>query len=169
MVSSFPTAASEPHTLLPTELRKQAWASVGVPIFALVSVVLVLALGLLTYFAKAEDKAFEANTQQLVANEFSGQTLRLQDLALDWGHWQDSYDKITTRWDDVWIRETYYSELFAQVWHSQHWCIRERVRDTLKGRLAHRSPYPWYFGSRQGCERRHQRRVAQNELAKVIR
>ena len=75
-----------------------------------------MALSLLTYFAKAEDKAFEANTQQLVANEFSGQTLRLQDLALDWGHWQDSYDKITTRWDDVWIRETYLSELFAQVW-----------------------------------------------------
>jgi len=116
LVSSFPTAASKPHTLLPAELRKQAWASVGVPIFALVSAVLVMALGLLTYFAKAEDKAFEANTQQLVANEFSGQTLRLQDLALDWGHWQDSYDKITTRWDDVWIRETYYSELFAQVW-----------------------------------------------------
>lgn len=116
LVSSFPTAASQPHTLLPAELRKQAWASVGVPIFALVSAVLVMALGLLTYFAKAEDKAFEANTQQLVANEFSGQTLRLQDLALDWGHWQDSYDKITTRWDDVWIRETYYSELFAQVW-----------------------------------------------------
>ena len=116
MVSSFPTAASQPHTLLPAELRKQAWASVGVPIFALVSAVLVMALGLLTYFAKAEDKAFEANTQQLVANEFSGQTLRLQDLALDWGHWQDSYDKITTRWDDVWIRETYHSELFAQVW-----------------------------------------------------
>jgi signal transduction histidine kinase len=116
LVSSFPTAASQPHTLLPAELRKQAWASVGVPIFALVSVVLVMALGLLTYFTKAEDRAFEANTQQLVANEFSGQTLRLQDLALDWGIWQDSYDRITTRWDDVWIRETYWSELFAQVW-----------------------------------------------------
>lgn len=116
MLSSFPTAASQPHTHVPAELRKQAWASVGVPIFALVSVALVMALGLLTYFAKAEDKAFEANTQQLVASEFSGQTLRLQDLALDWEHWQDSCDRITTRWDDVWIRETYFSELFAQVW-----------------------------------------------------
>jgi len=116
LLSPFPTAASQQHTLLPAELRKQAWASVGVPIFALVSVVLVMALGLLTHFAKAEDEAFEANSRQLVTNEFSGQTLRLQDLTMDWGHWQDAYDKITTRWDDAWIKGTFFSELVAHVW-----------------------------------------------------
>jgi signal transduction histidine kinase len=86
------------------------------PIFALVAVVLVMALGLLTHFAKAEDEAFEANSRQLVANEFSGQTLRLQDLTLDWSDWQEAYDRITPRWDDAWINGTFFSELVAHVW-----------------------------------------------------
>ncbi len=116
MLSSFPTATAQPHTILPAELRKQAWASVGVPIFALVLVVLVMALSLLTHFARAEDEAFEANSRQLVANELSGQTSRLQDLTLDWSDWQEAYDRITPRWDDAWINGTFFSELVAHVW-----------------------------------------------------
>lgn len=115
MFFSSTNAISKQEVFLSAELRRQAWASVGVPIFALVSIVLVMALGLLTYFAQAQDREFEANSRQLVANEIDGHVNSVRDLALDWGNWQAAYDGITRRWDGAWVKETYFTDLVDHV------------------------------------------------------
>jgi len=99
-----------------TELKRQAWASVGVPIFALVSVVLVMALALLTYFAKEQDRVFEANSKQLVTNEIYSQISSVGNLSSDWGIWQAAYDQVTLRWNNDWVSETFFTDLADQVW-----------------------------------------------------
>jgi signal transduction histidine kinase len=99
----------------PAELRKQAWASVGLPIFALIATVLLMALGLLTNFAKEQDRAFEANSRQLVANEINGHISGVRDLSLDWSNWQAAYDNVTARWNGAWIKETFFTDLVDHV------------------------------------------------------
>lgn len=115
LLSSELTDSSQLPSTIPTELKKQAWASVGLPIFALVSIVLVMALGLLTYFANAQDRAYEANSRQLVANEINGHLTGVRDLALDWSNWQVAYDNVTNRWNDAWIKETFFTDLVDYV------------------------------------------------------
>lgn len=115
MLSPIITASSQPQSTIPAELKKQAWASVGLPIFALVSIVLVMALGLLTYFATAQDRAYEANSRQLVANEINGHVTGVRDLALDWSNWQVAYENVTNHWNDAWIKETFFTDLVDYV------------------------------------------------------
>lgn len=97
------------------DLKRQAWASVGAPIFALVAVVLVMALGLLRYFATEQDRVFASNSQQLVSNEIQGHITDVRDLSLDWSNWQAAYDNITKSWNPAWVKEIFFTDLVEYV------------------------------------------------------
>lgn len=115
MSSSVLMARLTQEPTLTGELKRRAWVSVGAPIFGLVSVVLVMALGLLTHFATEQDRAFESNSQQLVSNEINGHITHVRELSLDWSHWQAGYDNVTKSWNQAWVEETFFSELVDYV------------------------------------------------------
>lgn len=90
---------------------RRAWLGVGVPILALVAVIIALAVATFASFARDQDRTFEQTSTTLVANGLEGRARAEGNIGLDYANWQDMFDNVSERWNQSWIEDNVYSSV----------------------------------------------------------
>ncbi|MGQ0533673.1 MAG: sensor histidine kinase [Caulobacteraceae bacterium] len=90
---------------------RRAWIGVGVPIVALVVVIIMLAVATFASFARDQDRAFTQASTTLVANGLAGRARAEGDIGLDYANWNEAFEHISARWDQDWVEGNIYSSV----------------------------------------------------------
>jgi signal transduction histidine kinase len=90
---------------------RRAWLGVGVPILALVAVIIALAVATFASFARDQDKTFEQTSTTLVASGLQGRARAEGNVGLDYANWQDMFDNVSANWNQSWVEDNIYSSV----------------------------------------------------------
>ncbi|MFN3465544.1 MAG: ATP-binding protein [Terricaulis sp.] len=104
---------------------RRAWLGVGVPIIALVAVIIALAVAVFLSFAHDQDRAFERNSATLVSNGLEGRARTMGAVSLDYANWNAAFENISARWNQQWVEDNIYSSVAdAMVLFRQNGAVR---------------------------------------------
>jgi signal transduction histidine kinase len=90
---------------------RRAWLGVGAPIIALVAIVTGLAIAALASLARDQDAAFEHNSAMLVESGLESRARTMGAVGLDYANWNAAFENVSTRWNEQWIEENFYSSV----------------------------------------------------------
>jgi signal transduction histidine kinase len=90
---------------------RRAWIGVGVPIIALVAVIITLAVATFASFAQDQDKAFTQTSTTLVANGLTGRARATGNVGLDYANWKEAFEHVSEHWDQAWVEDNIYSSV----------------------------------------------------------
>jgi signal transduction histidine kinase len=90
---------------------RRAWLGVGVPILALVAVIIALAVATFASFARDQDKTFEQTSTTLVASGLQGRARAEGNVGLDYANWQDMFENVSANWNQSWVEDNIYSSV----------------------------------------------------------
>jgi hypothetical protein len=122
---------------------RRAWLGVGAPIIALVAIVTGLAIAALASLARDQDAAFEHNSAMLVESGLESRARTMGAVGLDYANWNAAFENVSTRWNEQWIEENFYSSVAdAMVLFRQNGASRFVWANDAYQERAVRSPKP---------------------------